>query len=332
MNSNNEKISVIVPIYKVEKYLCRCIESIIGQTYDNLEIILVDDGSPDKCPEICDKYAALDSRIVVLHTPNGGVSAARNQALAVSDGQYLTFVDGDDFVAPDYIKCLYHLLTVTGADISICGSQNIREDVPENNVSFAEYTAKDTGGITLFSPEEALCSLLYQVPFDAAPWGKLFKRKFFESIRFPIGCWYEDFAVMPQIFARAKCIAYCPYAGYGYVQRQAGTTLKSFSPEKMQLLDIAEANETFITEKYPELLPAAYSRVVRANLHVYSQIPLHPRYRAYRKRIIKNVCMRRKAVLSDKKTRTGTRLALLMTYAGFWNIRIFHRLKFLGKK
>lgn len=334
MNSNNEKISIIVPIYKVERYLCRCIESIMSQTYHNLEIILVDDGSPDKCPYICDKYAALDPRIVVLHTPNSGVSAARNQAIAISSGRYLAFVDGDDFVAPDYIKCLYHILTVTEADISICSSQNIDENAVENNAALnaCTYNDKDDSQTISFSPKEALRSLFYQVPFDAAPWGKLFKREFFQSTLFPIGCWYEDFAIMPQIFAQADRICFHPYAGYGYVLRRAGTTLKSFSPEKMQLLDIAESNEKFIRDNYPELLPAAYSRVVRANLHIYSQIPLHPHYKAYRKRIVENVRLRRKDVLFDRNTRTGTRFALLMTYAGFWNIRLFHRLKFLGKK
>lgn len=334
MNSNYERISVIVPIYKVEKYLCRCIESILKQTYDNLEIILVDDGSPDRCPEICDKYAMADPRIVVLHTPNGGVSAARNQAIEISSGRYLTFVDGDDFVAPDYIKCLYHILTVTESDISICGYQNIHEHQLPNDTLLREsnYIDTDDSEIISYSSEEALRCLFYQVPYDAAPWGKLYKKELFQSIRFPVRCWYEDFAIMPHIFAKAERICFHPHPGYGYVQRHTGTTLKAFSSEKMQLLDIAESNEDFIRANYPDILPAACSRVVRANLHIYSQIPLQPRYKEYRKQITENIRLRRKDVLADRNTRKDTHFALLMTYAGFWSIRLFHRMKFLLKK
>lgn len=329
-----EKVSVIIPVYNVEKYLCRCIESILKQTYQNLEIILVDDGSSDRCPQICDEYSAKDERIIVCHEINKGVAAARNMALELSTGQYLTFVDGDDFIAPDYIECLYHILKLAAVDISLCGSRNIEEDNSDNLSVWKTGEAEkiDASGILFFQRKEALRALMYQIPFDASPWGKMFKKELFDSIRFPEGCWYEDFAVMPRVFERAERFAFYPYDGYGYVQRKQSTTLEEFSDKKMQLIEVAEANERFISERYPELLPAVYSRVVRANLHIYSQIPLNLQYRNYRKQVRKNVRRRRRRVLMDRCARKGTKAALCLTYAGFWTIRVFRRMKFLGKK
>ena len=124
MNSQ-PKISVIVPVYKVEKFLDRCVESIVGQTYENLEIILVDDGSPDNCPSMCDKWAEKDSRIKVIHKENGGVSSARNAALDAATGDFIGFVDSDDWIEPDMYESLMMRIDETGKDIAVCSYYSI---------------------------------------------------------------------------------------------------------------------------------------------------------------------------------------------------------------
>ena len=123
----NPLISVIVPVYKAEKYLDKCVQSIVNQTYKNLEIILVDDGSPDNCPEMCDEWAKKDSRIKVIHKENGGVSSARNAGLDNSFGDYIGFVDSDDFIENDFYECLYDNLVENGADISFCTFKTLDE-------------------------------------------------------------------------------------------------------------------------------------------------------------------------------------------------------------
>ena len=123
-------ISVIVPVYKVEAYLDPCVESIVNQTYRNLEIILVDDGSPDRCPEMCDAWAAKDSRIKVVHKKNGGASDARNAGLDVFLGDYVTFIDADDLVASDMVEVLFKGCVDNGADVSMCALQNFSENAP----------------------------------------------------------------------------------------------------------------------------------------------------------------------------------------------------------
>lgn len=127
----NEKISIIIPIYNVEKYLKKCLDSVISQTYKNLEIILVDDGSPDKCGKICDEYQEIDNRIIVLHNKNIGLSGARNSGLKIATGKYVTFIDSDsdDYIADDYIEVLYKILKEKNADISICNYKSFKNDL-----------------------------------------------------------------------------------------------------------------------------------------------------------------------------------------------------------
>ena len=124
----SELISIIVPVYRVEPYLDRCVQSIVDQTYQNLEIILVDDGSPDNCPAMCDAWAAKDSRVKVIHKENGGLSDARNAGLAAAAGEYIGFVDSDDWISPDMYRLLYENMAEHGSDVSACGVEMVWED------------------------------------------------------------------------------------------------------------------------------------------------------------------------------------------------------------
>jgi glycosyltransferase involved in cell wall biosynthesis len=171
-------ISVIVPVYKVEAYLDPCVESIINQTYRNLEIILVDDGSPDRCPEMCDAWAAKDSRIKVVHKENGGASDARNAGLDVFLGDYVTFVDADDLVASDMVEVLFKGCVDNGADVSMCALQNFSENAPclDGRNSSAE---KILSG-------EFVCTQFFCC-YGPNPVSKLFKRSVVKESRFILG-------------------------------------------------------------------------------------------------------------------------------------------------
>ena len=210
-------ISVIVPIYNVEKYLVRCIDSIISQTYKNIEIILVNDGSPDNCGSICDKYAQQDARIRVLHKKNGGLSDARNCGVEVASGEYITFIDSDDFIAPNYIEYLYNLLIENDADISCCCS------IKTGNDSVKFGTDNTTHSVQVLSGEEccyALFGNLYLTLVTA--WGKLYKSKVVKKYPFPIGRKHEDEATTCKYYYDAKKVVVSNAQLYAYYQNPTG--------------------------------------------------------------------------------------------------------------
>lgn len=322
--NNQPLISVIIPVYNLENYIERCLDGVLAQTYKNLEILVVDDGSTDKSPAICDKYSTLDSRINVFHIDNGGAAHARNVALRKMKGDLLTFIDGDDFIDSTYIETLYNAMVNKNADISICKWIDIYEHTNPKALPQTYIKTYDT-----FSGLEAL---LYQVDFDSAMWVKLYKASLFDGIYFPEGNLYEDLAIIYKIFERAKVISYTDYAGYFYMIRSTGTTLIKFKPKKMDLIDVIDEMQVYLLDKYPALRLPIYSRKARANFHIYLQIPRTKDCRIYRKRIENNLKAIRKEVISDKNARRGTKLALLLTYTGFGTFYRMKNLKQLGKK
>lgn len=208
-NVENPIISVIVPIYKVEPYLRKCLNSIVGQTYRNLEIILVDDGSPDGCPVICDEYAARDKRIKVIHQANGGVSAARNAGLAEATGDWVGWVDSDDWIEPDMYEYMLKNALKYGADIAVCGRV---ERYPERS---RFWVWEDT---QVLDREQALEKLLENKLMGNYLCDKLWRRELFQGIVFPMGRTFEDIAIAHRLFLRAKCVVCLPEAKYNYLQ------------------------------------------------------------------------------------------------------------------
>ena len=206
-------ISVIVPIYKVESYLTRCLDSIVGQTYRNLEIILVDDGSPDNCGAICDRYAEKDSRILVIHQQNAGVSAARNAGLDIMTGEYVTFVDPDDWLATEAVQVLYERLECDGSDIAVGRHTDIYEDGREND-RFCCWMRDD-----VITSEDVLRDMGTTRQFVVASWGKLYRRELLEGIRYPVLTVGEDCWVYPDIIEKCKHISVVDQLIYFYYQR-----------------------------------------------------------------------------------------------------------------
>ena len=218
----DELISVIVPVYKVEPYLRKCIDSIIAQTYRSLEIILVDDGSPDMCGSICDEYARIDPRIRVIHKRNGGLSDARNVGIDDSKGGLLTFVDSDDWIAGDMIELLYKNLISFEACISSCGCFSVFP----NEVKSSWLS----GEITTFSGVEAVYNAFDKdSKISVMAWGKLYRKHVFKGVRYPVGRLFEDMFVIGDVLYNSKCVVSELSAKYYYRQRKSGIARKSRS-------------------------------------------------------------------------------------------------------
>ncbi len=227
-------ISVIVPVYNVEQYLDTCIDSILNQTFEDFELILVDDGSPDRCGEICDKYALKDSRIIVIHQKNGGLSAARNAGMMISKGSLLTFIDSDDVAAGDYFQVLYDLLKREDADISCCSMKGF--------VDNCEFEHNDDSRICFSGREAALNQ--YESGnkriVSVSAWGKLYAKELFNGILFPEGKIHEDQAVVPIVLSRAKKVVACESALYGYRVRDNSITHLDFSTKRYDDIDAVD--------------------------------------------------------------------------------------------
>lgn len=236
------KITVIVPIYNVEKYLRRCAKSIIGQTHKNLEIIFVDDGSPDNCGIICDELALEDSRIKVIHKLNGGLSDARNAGIDIATGDYIGFVDSDDFIHPDMFKDLCERLEKNQADIAQCSFQRVNDDEyknPGDNVNEKILTNLETLNL-LFTP--------YRVDFVVA-WDKLYRRELFNTIRYPKSKIHEDEFTSYKLFYEAKKIVAIEKKYYYYYQSPNSIMRSTINEKKLHYAEAMEERIKFFEEK-----------------------------------------------------------------------------------
>ena len=213
-----EKISVIIPVYKVEQYLDRCVKSVLEQSYTNLEIFLVDDGSPDSCGAMCDQWAEKEPRIRVIHKENGGLSDARNAGLDAATGEYIVFIDSDDYIAADMIQNLYRALKENDADMSICNFCY----VDENGSLLAEESQGSPLEDEVLTGPEAIAKeadYLHKGWYYIFTWNKLYKKCLFHDVRFPKGKLSEDDYTAHRVFQQCKRIATIRYVGYYYVQR-----------------------------------------------------------------------------------------------------------------
>ena len=209
-----ELISIIVPVYNVEKCIGKCVNSIQRQTYQDLEIILVDDGSTDGSGGICDQYALKDSRIKVIHKQNEGLSDARNSGLEICTGKYVGFVDGDDWIADDMYEFLYRTLCDNQADVAVCG-RFLESD--EDGI----YGAEDNdGGVVIYNTREAVKAVVEDRLIHSYAWDKLYKREMFEGIRYPSGRYVQDIFTTYRVFMNAERVVCANVAKYYYYQRK----------------------------------------------------------------------------------------------------------------
>ena len=254
MASDSVKVSIIVPVYKVEKYLERCLGSISAQTFRDFELLLVDDGSPDRCGEICEAFAKTNDYTTVIHQANQGLSAARNNAVPHARGQYITFIDSDDFVTPDYLEYLVGLAEKYKADVSVGGRVYQYDDKEP-----AEPKAERSSGF--LSPEEALIRMNYGIDFSVYAWGKLYRRELVEKYPYPVGRLYEDLATTYKIVSDANGVAYGTRQIYYWIQRSDSIMHSGFNERQLDGLLSAEEQLHFIEEHFPNAVPAAKYRL-----------------------------------------------------------------------
>lgn len=298
-------ITVIVPVYNVEQYIDKCLRSLLDQTYKEIEIIVVDDGSTDRSGIICDRYS---DEVKVIHKNNGGQGSARNIGLDLATGEFICFVDSDDSVMPDYIEFLYQQLIKKKIDISVCNNRMIGED--------GDYLRDRVigNGYVEMSGIQAIQSMWSNGVINIAPWGKLFKRELWKSIRFA-ECFSEDWAIMHLVYERAKKVGFSFETKLNYLVRKT-SSIRNFQEKKLDMLKVAEDNISFANQ-YPELLPAARQKAVSVYFHVLFQLPDDKKYDAIKKEIKKKIKGLRISVLTDKNCTRKTKYGLLFSYLGF---------------
>ncbi|MCZ6161767.1 glycosyltransferase family 2 protein [Campylobacter ureolyticus] len=223
---SNPLISVVVPVYNVEKYLKKCIQSIIDQTYKNLEIILVDDGSNDNSGKICDEFAQKDNRIKVIHKINGGQADARNKALDIMNGEWVVFVDSDDFIEKFHIGNLYFQAIKNNSDICVCGFNIVDENYKIIQIIKVKFSDSLNGDLSF---KYSLNSKI-----DPSLWNKIFKSSLFENTRFVNGIYYEDRELIHRIFYKADKVSFLNSESYFYLER-VGSTMNHINKKKSMI-------------------------------------------------------------------------------------------------
>lgn len=308
--SSEELVSVIVPIYKVEEYLRECVDSIIKQTYKNLEIILVDDGSPDRCGEICEDYSRNDSRITVYHKENGGVSDARNYGMVRSHGEYITLFDSDDVMKSTFVETLMGLIKKYDADIVACNNTSFQGAI---NFKIESNDEICTGCI---NSDEALRRMLYQDNiFHSAPHGKIFRRGVFEGIEYPKGINIaEDLITNCCVLLKCRKAAFTREKLYNYRLRHDSLVRMSHSYKMMACITVSQQLYSEICEKRPELKTAAASRAFSVNRSHFFLLPRD--HKEERMQVWEEMKKYRRTVLFDPHARKRERLAALVSYLG----------------
>ena len=255
-------ISVVVPIYNVEAYVNRCIESLVNQTYKNLEIILVDDGSPDNCPQMCDMWAEKDNRIKVIHKENGGLSDARNAGMIIATGEYISFIDSDDYISLDFIEELCSTAIENEADIVECSVVNCYEDG-----SIDDF--KDDMNCTVFEKEDALSGLIAEHPFHQHVWNKLYRASIALTVPFAVGKLNEDEFWTYQIFGKAKSVVRLNKTMYYYLQRSSSIMGERYSIRRLDVLEAKAKRQEYIENQFPRLADQAKIDMFGSCIYAY---------------------------------------------------------------
>lgn len=251
--AQQDLISVIVPVYNMEKYLHECVASLRGQSYQRLEILLIDDGSRDASGKLCDDYASIDGRIRVIHQENKGLSAARNVGLREARGAYLAFVDADDYVEPQYIEKLYQACLQGQVPLSCCNHWICEASARRLRFPNAKNAA-------VYTAEEACASLLYHGIPDVSVWGKLGRRDVFASVHYPEGHIYEDTYCIVDLLTNAQKMVFIPEALYDYRIRDDSLSRDCFTEAKLDFIDSVDHMTEEIAQIFPGKMEAGIQR------------------------------------------------------------------------
>lgn len=303
-----ELISIIIPVYNAERYINRTIESVIGQTYSNWELLLVNDGSTDASKKICDELARQDERIRVFHIPNSGAAIARNIGIEKSLGKYICFIDSDDIVSRDYVLFLYNNLINLKVDMMICGYRKVYQ-------LDKAFTNNNRIDVHIWSKEDALEELLYRKSFTSGPWCKLVRTDVVRNNPFPEGKLYEDQGCVYKWIAASEKIGYNNAIHYLYLMHEDSCQHSDFDIRKMNHVEFSQEIVRFINDKYPKVQNAAVNRLFTSAVIIFRLIPRgkYQKEYEYLKRIISES---RGIVVKDQKAKKTTRLLALISYIG----------------
>lgn len=305
----NDLVSVVVPVYNVEKYLENCVYSIIKQTYENIEIILVDDGSTDNSSSLCDSFMKRDKRINVYHKKNGGLSDARNYGIEQSKGKYLTFVDSDDTLENDCIEYLYNLLNKYNTMMSICNYNVI------TNNKIISYTTKDLE--FKFDKITALKELLKENKFSVSSCAKMYEKNLFNNVKFPVGKLCEDNGTTYKLVEKCAYIAYGSKSKYNYYKRENSIMTSSFNEKKFDLIELVDQMKSDLESKYPELHDDILKKQILSRFSILRQIVLSD-YNNKEKidEIVKFLKKNKKFIFTNKNVSKREKMAMLSLLFG----------------
>lgn len=306
---NEKLVSIIIPVYKVERYLQDCIDSITNQTYKHLEIILIDDGSPDNCGKICDKNAKRDSRIKVIHKTNGGLGSARNAGLNICTGDYITFLDSDDLFSPDCVEYLIRICQTEGVKLAASGVEEFEDG------SDPTYHNAGPEVVEKISSEEALKKCFYMDGLGLSVHGKIFSRELIREIRNPEGIYYEDIRPMYLAIDAAGYIGYSNAFKCAYRYRSTSQSNQAFTLKEILCISEMDYVRECAIKKYPELAPAIASRVISANAHIFLMIP-RGEYKKEQMVCWQSIKQHRLAVIKDPYSRKKAKAFALLSFCG----------------
>ena len=314
-------ISVIIPVFNTEPYLANCLASIYGQTFENFEAIVVDDGSTDGSADIARTIAEKDSRFRIVSQENKGLSEARNAGIEVAQGDWITFVDSDDMLAPNFLHALFDAIMETGADIA-CSAKHLFGDAKQKASKIstiqAHYGPKPpSGNYASLSPATALANALYQNDKpDYSAWNKLYAARLWKDRRFPPGKFFEDMATIPQVFLDARLVAFVPEPLYLNRRHSTSILATSYNRKKAELLDIAEAVCGLVKGKGSSLERAAKSNLFSASCSILMRTDDTQEFADYRERAWKHIKDLRLGTLFNLRTRRRNKAAAFISLAG----------------
>lgn len=309
---NDPLISIVIPIYNVEKYLARCLESVVNQTYENLEIICVNDGSTDTSKVILEDYSKRDQRIRVINQSNGGLSNARNTGIDVSKGEYITFIDSDDYVADDYIEFLFNLLKENHfkSKMAVCSLKTVFTKTKG-------YIDAGNNKIATVSGERAIEMMCYHDLVDTCAYAKLGKKELYDEVRFPEGKLFEDIATTYLLFDQCETIECGFIAKYFYMIRDDSIVTSEFKESKLDLLKMTDEMASYIDKKYPNLVKATLRRRVYARFSTLNQMLDTSGYEEQKRDILIFLRKYKWVILRDSKAPKRDKVAYLMLSFGY---------------
>lgn len=302
------EISIIIPVYNSEKYLRACLDSVLDQTFTDFELILVDDGSPDRCGGICDEYADKDERVRVCHIENSGSSAARNYGIDRARGKYLGFIDSDDYIDKDMYRVLYDNLKKEDADLSMCGLYDVYGGEIINMVEKPIYRTMDA--------EETILTVMEAKLTSVTPVNKLYKKELFEGIRYPVGeDSGEDASIIVELLLRCKKTVMTTEQKYYYIHREGSITTRDFKLSDKSVIRAYKKNYNLIKEHVPSLIPVARMRICWAYFFVLDKLLTSGNRREYReeeKELVDYLRDHMRFILQDKRFNRSRKIAMLM--------------------